>query len=197
MKKAFCLLLVLTTLFSLNGIATASGYGTADDFYGYNEYGFPIRDLYEEDDEYLAGVREFKRQNYTGALQHFWQSAQRGYACGQYEYANCCENAWGCKKDYYIAYEYYFYAAEQGHATAQAALGRCYLWGRACELDYDTAVYYFQLSADQGDDIGELWLGYCYQNGYGVPKDRDEARYWYQQSAYQGNANAKKRLKSL
>lgn len=202
MKKWFCLLLALLMLLSLSGAVFASGDSSDSRLYEeddveFDEYGFPIRGVYDTDDEYRAGVKAFQKKDYESAFKHFRKSAHRGYAGGMYEYANCCENAWGCKRNYALAYEYYFYASERGHSTAQAALGRCYLWGRAVTKDEEEAVRLFRLSAEQEDDLGELWLGYCYQNGCGVEKDIDEARYWYGLSAEQGNSSAWKRLKSL
>ena len=199
MKKVLCLVLALMTLLSVTGAAFASGEGSdwEDDYDGFDKYGFPVRGVYETDDEYREGVKAFKKCDYGMAIRHFRNSAQRGYAWGQYEYANCMENGWGCKKNLEKAFEYYFYASEQGHSKAQAALGRCYLWGRATFRDYDEAVRLFTLSAEQDDDLGQLWLGYCYQNGYGVNRDPAEARYWYRLSAAQGNASAKKRLQEF
>lgn len=195
MKKLVCSILVFMMIFSLGG-ATLADYGYYTE---YNEYGFPVRDdPYEQDPDYRNGRSAFNREDYASALKYFRRSAQNGYAYGQYEYANCLENAWGvAKKNYDLAYEYYFYSAMQGNSKGEAGLGRCYLWGRGTDQDYDLAVEYLQRSADQDDDLGLLWLGYCYEKGCGVARDKGMARYYYQRSSDLGNKSAKSRLKGL
>ena len=97
------------------------------------------------------GSYYFEKQNFGQALANFQKSAQRDYAQGQYNLANCYYNGNGIDRSYEKAANYYKLSARKDYAPAQFRLGHCYYHGEGIEQSDSRAADWFEQACDNGE----------------------------------------------
>ena len=156
----------------------------------------------DAESQYMLAVNYYEGrsgfpQNYSEAVKHFLNAANKGHAKSQNWIGYCYEKGNGVTQSYAEAVKWYRKAAEQGYAAAQFNLGHCYHYGNGVTQSYTEAVNWYRQAAEQGFAKAQNNLGVCYEEGYGVTKSVTEAVKWYRKAAEQGNSKAKNNLRRL
>ena len=181
-------------------------FSSEDSSKDYSSFGF-IPEL-----EFMDGVADYNKRNYTSALRHFKTAATKGYKDAQYKLGQMYAEGEGVEKNYDEALNWYKKAAEQGDPDAQYSLGCLYShpekygkdplredilgWDISVLDDddafrnYDEAVKWYEKAAWQGHVMAQYTLGNMYAKGEGVKKDLATAARWFTSAANQGNADA-------
>lgn len=128
------------------------------------------------------------------AADYFRQSAEKGEAAGQYNWAIMLSNGSVLPKDERKAAEWLQKSADQGDRDAQRELGYLYAEGKGLTKDQVKAVAWLRKAADQNDASAQYSVGWALAKGVGVPKDEAIAAEWFQKSADQGIAAAQREL---
>ena len=86
------------------------------------------------------------------------QSAEAGFASGQYLLGRCYFLGHGVAQDHTQAVTWLRKAAEQGHADAQCNLGACYANGQGVPEDHAQALAWYRKAAEQGHEKAQSAL---------------------------------------
>ncbi len=155
--------------------------------------------------EFMSGVADYSKGDYTSALKHLKTAASFGYKDAQYKLGQMYAEGDGVEKNYDEALNWYKKAAEQGELDAQYALGCLYsnpeeygkdplavdiIWGNGEFRHYDEAVKWYKKAAESGHLKAQYRLGYMYSVGEGVSQDFYESGKWYKKAAEQGDSEA-------
>ena len=146
------------------------------------------------DSDYSIGIKHYKNQNYSEAVEWFLKAAVLGDANAQNQLGLMYEKGQGVKKDYSKAFEWYSKSADQGNTSAQYNLGVIYKEGRGVKRDYTKAVEWYSKSAEQGNANAQYDLGIMYEKGRGVTRDYTKAIEWYSKAGEQGFIKAQSHL---
>ena len=110
----------------------------------------------DAESQYMLAVNYYEGrsgfpQNYSEAVKHFLNAANKGHAKSQNWIGYCYEKGNGVTQSYAEAVKWYRKAAEQGNATAQNMLGYCYENGLGVTQDKQEAVKWYRKAAEQGN----------------------------------------------
>ncbi|MCF0233545.1 MAG: sel1 repeat family protein, partial [Thermoguttaceae bacterium] len=135
----------------------------------------------------------FGCQENLGLAAECWrQSAERGDALAQNQYAEYLENLEN--PDWPRATALRIAAAEAGHAEAALATGFAYERGLGVEPDMAKAIEWYEIGAERGSLGAMCNLATCYEEGRGVERDGERACALYEKAAEGGWAPAKHAL---
>ena len=146
--------------------------------------------------EFMSGVADYNKRNYTSALEHFRIAAINGHKGAQYKLGQMYAEGDGVEKNYDDALYWYKKAAERGDDDAQYALGNMYAKGEGVKKDLATAAMWFDKAANQGNADAQYALGVMYLNGDGVTRDEAYALDWIKKAAESGHVDANLLLQS-
>ena len=146
--------------------------------------------------EFMSGVADYNKRNYTSALEHFRIAAINGHKGAQYKLGQMYAEGDGVVKNYDDALYWYKKAAERGDLDAQYALGNMYAKGEGVKKDLAAAARWFTSAANQGNADAQYTLGVMYLNGDGVTRDEAYALDWIKKAAESGHVDANLLLQS-
>ncbi len=138
-----------------------------------------------------TAVEEYRRHNYTRALNLFETLSQADITLAQFYCGQMYYLGRGTAVDEEKALSLFLRAAEKGHARSQYYCGQMYSFGEGTEKDPVAARRWFEKAAEQGDSSAQFNCGLMYLNGTGGEADRERATMWFQKAADQGNARAR------
>jgi TPR repeat protein len=163
-----------------------------------------------------AGMAKQLAKRQVNAAKLFRQSADQGYALGQYALGKAYLNGEGVEQSTDTAIEWLSKAGSQGLFEAQLDLGEIYRKGNATPVDLVKAVEWYARAAEQGDTYStaiknallvqtdpngsgqqisadaraQTDLAFSYYTGSGVEQDLARAAELFQDSALLGNTMA-------
>ncbi|MBY0426915.1 MAG: sel1 repeat family protein, partial [Cytophagales bacterium] len=147
--------------------------------------------------EFLEGMNEYYKLNYSKALAHFRESEHKDYHDVFYLLGRMYENGEGVAASESKALHYYEKGVSKGDSKANIGLGVLYHDGKGVPKDTSKARIYFQKAIpairEKANENNMFWitrLGFLYNFGYGVPEDYKEASKWYMKAANMGYAFA-------
>ena len=147
--------------------------------------------------DFVAGLKAFKSQDYKVAYQQFIPLAETGDIRAQTYIGMMHFNGLSVPRNFEIAANWYEKAAENGHPHAQFYLGWMYDTGKGVEKDNELAFEWFELAALQGHPRAQNNLGVMYFKGEGVDKNHLIAQMWYMISASKGMMEATENMHVL
>lgn len=115
------------------------------------------------EENYQAGIKAYKEEDYSGATSLFFLAAEQGHAGAQAEFAFLIKDGGGAKQ----AFEYFHKSADQGNSKGQFGLSLMYA-EKGPNQDLAEALKWLTLAAEQGEipAIVRMAKGYLY-GGYG------------------------------
>lgn len=140
--------------------------------------------------DYDAGLRAYKRNDFSRARTEFFMSAVQGHADAQFYLGEIYEGGVAVAVDYASAFKWYRSAAQQEHAHAQRRLAYLYSQGLGTDKDDARAFAWYLRSANNGDVLGQLEVGQRYRQGQGTGKNPVQAYKWLTISASYGDSDA-------
>ncbi|MDE2463279.1 MAG: sel1 repeat family protein [Alphaproteobacteria bacterium] len=142
--------------------------------------------------EYMIGMRAYRRGDWPVALQHLRQAAKLGstnamVALGDgYAYEE-----FGNDHTRPLAIILYRAAAHRANPAGMERLGFAYLSGAyGAHQDYARARVWLRRAAAGGNSDAMVLIGNMYCTGNGVDENRHTARIWYARAARAGNSDA-------
>ena len=153
-------------------------------------------------DELQQAEQEFKKKNYSVALNMFFELAHKNCVQAQYRLAQMYDKSnryffytiGDIKESPQQAFYWYQKAAQNGHAFAQNNLAYCYDESLGVKQDLKKAAYWYEQAAKQGDIFAQNSIAYCYFYGEGVEKDIQKAIKYWQLAVDNGYEKAAKNL---
>jgi hypothetical protein len=140
--------------------------------------------------DFEAGLRAYKRNNFSRAQTELLRSAMLGHAGAQFYLGEIHEGGVSVDVDYVSAFKWYRSAAQKEHPRAQRRLAYLYSLGLGTDKDEAKAFEWFLRSANNGDVLGQLEVGLRYWQGQGTSKNPLEAYKWLTISASYGDPDA-------
>lgn len=140
--------------------------------------------------EYFTGNRIGK--DYTKALSHYREAAQKGSLVAMSNICNFYLNGYGVEKDYVLAFQWCQEPANAGDANAMVMIAEIFAAGDGPSKDKPQsfreimAFRFNEMAATRGHKLGQFRLGKFYEMGMTVEKNPNQALNWYQKSAAQG-----------
>jgi TPR repeat protein len=145
----------------------------------------------EPKSEDLLGTHHMSKQTSQDDVKGaglFRQSAEQGFAKGQYHLGRCYLDGRGVPKDERSALEWFQRAAEQGDMEAQYTLGTLYVTGFVVKDDAQ-GVEWVRKAAEGGLAPAQFSMGTAYATGTGVKRDLILAHKWIALALAQGSGD--------